>query len=259
MTDLSDTTAFVTGASMGIGEEIAVTLAEYGSNVAIAARSDGIYETAERIGDDDRALPIETDVTDEANVEAAIEETVETFGGLDILVNTAGIAGPTAPVENIEADEWKGMTDVKVFGPFLCMKHSVEHLRESDRGTVVNISSVGGKRPYPNRSPYAASNMAMIGMSRTWAHELGEDGVTVNTICPGPVEGPRIRRVIEAQAEERGESFEEVRDREYFGGLAIKEFVQSEEIAELVVHLASDAGRHITAQDLNVSSGGAWY
>lgn len=259
MPDLDGLTAFVTGASTGIGEEIAVTLAGYGANVALAARSDGIYETAERIGDDDRTLSVETDVTDEANVASSIEETVDAFGGLDILVNNAGAAGPTAPVEDIEADEFLGMTNVKVLGPFLCMKHSVEHLRESDRGTVVNISSIGGKQPYPNRTPYAASNMAMIGLSRTWAHELGDAGVTVNTICPGPVEGPRIRRVIEAQAETRGESFEEVRDREYFGGLAIKEFVQPGDIAEMIAHLASEAGRHITSQDLNVSSGGAWY
>ena len=259
MQELNGTTAFVTGASQGIGEEIAVTLAEYGANVALAARSDGIYETEERIGDADRTLPVEMDVTAESDVESAIEATVEEFGGLDILVNNAGISGPTAPVEDIDPDEWKQMTDVKVFGPFICLKHGVEYLRDSDRGTVVNISSVGGKRPYANRSPYAASNMAMIGMSRTWAHELGPDGITVNSICPGPVSGPRIEQVIQAQADERGESFEKVREEEYFDDLAIPEFVEAEDIAEMIAYLASDAGRHITAQDLNVSSGGAWY
>jgi len=259
MSKLDGATAFVTGASQGIGEEIAVTLAEYGANVVLAARSDGIYDTAERIGDEDRTLPVETDVTEEENVAGSIEETVETFDGLDILVNNAGHSGPTAPVEEIEAAEWKLMTDVKVFGPFLCLKHSVSHLRESDRGTVVNISSVGGKRPYPNRSPYAAANMAMIGMSRTWAHELGSDGVTVNTVCPGPVDGPRIRRVIEAQAEEQGRPVEEVRNEQYFADLAVPEFVEQSDIAEMIAYLASDDGRHITAQDLNVDSGGAWY
>ncbi len=259
MSKLDGATAFVTGASQGIGEEIAVTLADYGANVAIAARSDGIYETAERIGDDDRTLPVETDVTDEDNVARSIEETVDTFGGLDILVNNAGHSGPTAPVEDIEAEEWQLMTDVKVYGPFLCVKHAVPHLRESDRGTVVNISSVGGKRPYPNRSPYAAANMAMIGMSRTWAHELGGEGVTVNTICPGPVAGERIERVIEAQAEEQGRPVEEVREEQYFADLAVPEFVEQSDIAEMIAYLASDDGRHITAQDLNVDSGGAWY
>lgn len=259
MQDLSGATAFVTGASQGIGEEIAVTLAENGANVALAARSDGIHDTAERIGNDEQSLPVTTDVTDEASVKSSIEATVERFGGLDILVNNAGIAGPTAGVENIDPTEWKEMIDVKVYGPFLCLKYSVEHLRESNRGTVINISSVGGKRPYPNRSPYAASNMAMIGMSRTWAHELGADGITVNTICPGPVEGPRIERVIQAQADEQGIDYEEAREKQFFSDLAIPELVQSADVADLVVYLASDSGRHITAQDLNVDSGITWY
>ncbi|WP_299234306.1 SDR family NAD(P)-dependent oxidoreductase [Natronomonas sp.] len=258
MPNLSGVSAFVTGASGGIGEEIAVTLSEYGANVAIAARSDGIYDTADRIGTD-AALALETDVTDEQSVAESIESTVAEFGGLDVLVNNAGAMGPTAPVEEIDADAWRAMTDVKVFGPFVCMKHAAEHLRESDRGTVVNVSSIGGKRPYPNRSPYAASNMAMIGMSRTWAHELGEDGVTVNSICPGPVEGDRIERVIQAQADEQGRPSEEVREEDFYADLAIAEFVTPGDVAELIAYLASDAGRHITAQDLNVDSGATWY
>lgn len=259
MDELTGSTAFVTGASQGIGEEIAATLADYGVSVALAARSEGIYETADRIDAPARTLPVETDVTDEDTVAASIAETVETFGGLDILVNNAGIEGPTAAVEDIDAEEFTQMTDVKVTGPFLCLKHAVSHLRESDRGTVVNISSVGGKRPYPNRTPYAAANMAMIGMSRTWAHELGDDDITVNTICPGPVDGPRIERVIQAQAEERGLSPDTVREEEFFSELALAEFVDPESIAEQVAYLASDAGRQITAQDLNLDAGMTWY
>lgn len=259
MDELAGSTAFVTGASQGIGEEIAVTLADYGVNVALAARSEGIYETADRIDAPEQTLAVETDVTDEANVEASISETIDTFGGLDILVNNAGIEGPTAPVGEIETDEFTQMTDVKVTGPFLCLKHSVDALRESERGTVINISSIGGKRPYPNRTPYAASNMAMIGMSRTWAHELGADDITVNTICPGPVEGPRIERVIEAQAEARDVPAETVREEEYFDDLALAEFIDPDNIAEMIAYLASDAGRQITAQDINIDSGGTWY
>lgn len=259
MSKLDGQTAFVTGASKGIGEEIAVTLAGAGADVALAARSDGIEETADRIGDRARTLTVRTDVTDEDSVAESIEETVAEFGGLDVLVNNAGIAGPTAPVEDVDAEAFRGMLDVKAFGPFVCLKHAAEHLRESDRGSVVTISSIGGKRPYPNRTPYAASNMAIIGMTRTWAHELGEDDVTVNAICPGPVEGPRIDRVIEAQAEAQGVSYEEARDSEYFDDQAIGEFVQPEDIANTIVHLASDAGRHITAQDINVDCGMTWY
>lgn len=259
MSKLNQSTAFVTGASQGIGREIAVSLAREGANVALAARSDGIYETEKKINDEFKSLPIKTDVTDESDVRSSIEETVERFGGLDILVNNAGASGPTAPVQDIRAEEWIQMTDVKILGPFFCVKHSVEHLQESDHGTIVNISSVGGKKPYPYRSPYAASNMAMIGMSRTWAHELGEYGITVNSICPGPVKGPRIERVIEERAKQEDLTYEEVRNKHYFDDLAIAEFVDPQTIAEMIIFLASESGRQITAQDLNIDSGTAWY
>lgn len=255
---LENTTAFVTGASRGIGREIAVTLAEHGASVGLAARSDGIYETASKIGDD-AALPIECDVAEEQSVRDAIDATVDAFGGLDCLVNNAGISGPTAPVEDISIEEFERTLRVNVGGAFLCAKHAAPYLRRSDQASIANISSIGGKKPYPNRTPYAASKMAMIGLGRTLAFELGDDGVTVNTICPGPVVGDRIESVIEAQAEKRGWSFERARDELYTGDLALGEMVHPNEIAECVAFLASDHGRHTTAQDLNIGSGGAWY
>lgn len=253
-----DRTAFVTGASKGIGRIITTKLAEYGANVALAARSEGIYETADRIGDD-RALPVETDVSDEGDVETAIEATVEAFGGLDCLVNNAGMAGPTAPLEEVTAEEFRTTLDVNLTGTFLCAKYAAQYLRESDRGSVVNISSVGGKRPYPNRTPYASSKIGMIGLSRTLAHELGDDDVTVNTVCPGPVKGERIERVIEKQAEVLGVSYEEAKQEILLEDLAVEELVEKEDVAELVAYLAGPAGRHVTAQDINVDSGMTWY
>lgn len=255
---LDTITAFVTGASRGIGRQIAITLADHGAAVGLAARSEGIYETADRIGED-RALAIECDVTNESAVRTAIEETVDIFGGLDCLVNNAGIAGPTAPVEEVAFDEFESTLRVNVGGAFLCTKYAVRHLRESNRGSIVNISSIGGKKPYPNRTPYAASKMAMIGLGRTLAFELGADGITVNTICPGPVHGDRIEAVIEAQAEKQGWSVQRTRDELYTGDLALGEMVSPEEVADLVAYLASVSGRHVTAQDVNIGSGGAWY
>ncbi len=252
-------TAFVTGASQGIGREIATVLAERGANVTLAARSDGIYETAESIGDDERALPVECDVTDEAAVEEAVDGTVEAFGGLDVLINNAGIAGPTAPVEEIDRDDFDRTLSVNVTGAYLTVKHAVSHLRESERGRIVNISSVGGKQPYPNRTPYAASKMAMIGLGRTLAFELGSDGVAVNTICPGPVRGDRIDDVIQKQADAAGVSFEEAKEEQYTGDTALGEMVTATEVAETVAYLVSGAGAHVTAQDINVDSGKTWY
>lgn len=250
---------FVTGASQGLGREIAVTAARYGADVALAARSDGIYETADAIDADVRALPVECDVTDEDAVEAAIDECVRGLGGLDCLVNNAGIAGPTAPVEEVSLDAFEETLHVNLSGAFLCAKHAAPHLRESDCGSVVNVSSVGGKRPYPNRTPYASSKLGMVGLGRALAFEFADDDVTVNTVCPGPVRGDRIEAVIEAQAEKRDWSVDEAREELYTGELALNEMVDPSDVADQVAYLASDAARHITAQDINVDSGMTWY
>lgn len=256
---LNGKTAFVTGASQGIGRHIALKLAEENATVALAARSDGIYETEDLIGDEERTLPVKTDVSDEESVRDAIDATVAEFDGLDCLVNNAGIAGPTAPVEEVELEEWEQTLDINVTGAFLAAKHASPYLRESDHGSIVNISSIGGKRPYPNRTPYGTSKMAMIGLSRTLAFELGEDDVTVNTICPGPVTGERIENVIQNQADARGMSFEEAKEEHYTGDLPLAEMVDPDEIADLTAYLASESGRHLTAQDINVDSGKVWY
>lgn len=258
MAALDERTAFVTGASGGIGREIAITLAAEGVNVALAARSDGIYETAETIGDDERTLAVETDVTDEGSVEAAIGETVAAFGGLDTLVNNAGIAGPTKPVEEVTIEEWHRTHDVNVAGMFRTVKHAAPHLRGSDRGSVINISSISGKRPLANRTPYAASKMAVIGFARTLAIEFGDD-VTANAVCPGATTGDRIRRVIENQAAARDISSEEAKRRTFTEDAALGTLVEPEDVAEMVAFLASEEGRHVTAQDIAVDAGSVWY
>lgn len=258
---LEDTTALVTGASQGIGETIAITLGSYGANVVCAARSgDAIEETAAAVeAEGGDAVAVETDVTDEADVAAVVEATVEAFGDLDCLVNNAGIGGPVQPVHRIDVDEFRRTQEVNVVGPLLCVKHAEEHLRESDRGSVVNIGSIGGKRPYPNRLAYAASKMALIGMTRTMAYELGRDGVTVNTVLPGPVEGPRLEEVMAKQTEladvERAEPADIGPD-----DFALADYmVDAAEVAEQVAYLASERGRHISAQEIAIDGGATWY
>ena len=256
---LDGLTAYVTGASQGLGRAIAVAMADEGANVALAARSDGIYGTAERIDDPDRTLAVETDVTDEAAVEASIAATVERFGGLDCLVNNAGIPGPQVPVETIDRADIDRVFAVNVVGAFLTVKHAIDHLRESDRGSIVNIGSMQGKKPAPYSGPYAATKAALIGMTRTLAFEFGADGVTVNTVCPGATAGDRIERVIRERAEAYDISPEEARRRLYLDETALGEMVEPEDVSAMVVYLASEQGRHVTAQAVNVSSGAVWY
>lgn len=254
-----DQTIIVTGASGGIGREISLRLLEEGANVALAARGDGIDETAAMADADDRALPLSTDVTDEVSVREMVERTVNAFGGIDGVVNNAGIAGPTAPVTEVEADDWDWTMAVNARGPFLVTKHAAPHLQASDCASVVNIASISGKRPLEDRTPYVASKMAVIGLTRTLAFELGDDDVTVNAVCPGATEGPRIDDVIERQAERRGLSYEEAKRVVFTDDAALGDLVSASDIADTVSFLLGPAARRITAQDINVDGGTAWY
>ncbi|UHQ98766.1 SDR family oxidoreductase (plasmid) [Natrinema zhouii] len=252
-------TVIVTGASGGIGRTIALRLLDEGANVALAARSDGVEETAAMADAEDRALPVRTDVTEESSVEELIEQTEATFGGLDSVVNNAGIAGPTAPVTEVDTDDWDQTMAVNAKGPFLVVRHAAPLLTESDRGSIVNVSSISGKRPLEDRTPYTASKMAVIGLTRTLAFELGDDDVTVNAVCPGATKGPRIERVIENQAERRGISYEEAKREVFTDDAALGELVDAEDVADTVSFLLSRQARHITGQDINVDAGTAWY
>ena len=259
--DLDGTTAFVTGAGQGIGRKISVAFAEAGANVAltdVASNADGVAETAEIVGDDDATIQLDCDVTDEASVESAVAATVDAFGGLDCLVNNAGIAGPTAPVEETDVDEFEETLAVNLVGPFVVAKHAAPHLRASDRGRVINVSSIGGKVPYEDRTAYSSSKAGLIGLSRTLSHELADDGVTVNTINPGPVDGPRADAVLRARAEESGRTYEEERADEE-ASVPMGAFIQPEEIADLAVFLASGKAPHITSQDVSVAGGVVWW
>jgi len=253
---LDDITAFVTGASRGIGAEIAVELADQGASVALAARSDGIYETADRI--DGPALPVETDVTDEDSVAESIETTVAEFDGLDCLVNNAGVGESVQPYDRIEDGDFAHTLDVNLVGAWRCVKHAGEHLRASDRGTVVNIGSIGGKRPYLNRTPYAAAKMGLVGLTRTLASELGRDDVTVNVVQPGPVAGERIQDAVAKQAAlagvENAEPLEITANEFAFDDYLI----DPEDVAAQVAYLAGPHARKITGQEIAVDSGGSY-
>ena len=191
------------------------------------------------------------DVADRFQVEAMVAEAAAALGGIDVLVNCAGISGPTAAVQDIDPDDWDRVLKVHLTGTFNVSRLAIPHLIRSPAGVVINMSSAAGRFGYPNRSPYATVKWGLIGFTKTLSMELGEHGVRVNAILPGGVEGERVQRVLAGRARATGQTIEAMQA----GALAnqsIKQFVDPDDIAALAVFLASDAAKSISGQMLNI-------
>ena len=255
--DLQDTRAVVTGGSRGIGEAICLELASRGVEVAIAdIDEDGMADTVDRIESetDSTAEWYYADLTDPDLVEARTDEILDDLGGAEILVNNSGIMGPTSPLEDVTVEEWEETMNVNIRGQFLMCRAVLPTMKEAGFGRIVNIASITGKNPLYNRAPYAVSKMGVIGLTRTLADEVGDHDINVNAICPGPVDGPRLERVFEGQAEARGVPVERVRE-EARAKSPRGELVEPEDVAQLARVLCSPEADRITGQDLNVSAG----
>jgi NAD(P)-dependent dehydrogenase (short-subunit alcohol dehydrogenase family) len=192
-----------------------------------------------------------TDVADRAQVERLFAEALAALGGLDVLVNNAGIAGPTGKVEEIKPEEWDRTLAINITGQFNCARLAVPHLRESKNASMVNLSSAAGRLGFPLRTPYSASKWAVVGFTKSLAIELGEAGIRVNAIQPGIVAGERIRRVFENKANQRGISFEDMR-KEALSVVSMKTEVTPQQIADMIVFLASPRGRTISGQAISI-------
>ncbi|MEM2914960.1 MAG: SDR family NAD(P)-dependent oxidoreductase [Candidatus Bathyarchaeia archaeon] len=248
--------AFVTGGGVGIGRAISLMFAREGADVSLAARSiDRMEEVAHEIRAMGRkALVNAMDVTSVEQVDRAVKRTLEEFGRIDILVNNSGIAGPTAPVYEITPEQWDETFNVNLKGAFLCCRAIVPIMIKQGHGKIINISSTAAKKPVPGRSPYPASKMGLIGFTRALAVELGKFNINVNAICPGPVEGPRIERVIGEVAEKEGVPREVIRQR-FLSQSPLNRLISAEDVAKLAVFLASEDSNNVTGQDLNVDAG----
>lgn len=252
--------AVVTGAGRGIGRVIALAFAAAGYDLALAARNRPPLEETARLaaGSGAEALVITADVAQRGQVEEMAHQIRERFGRVDALVNNSGIAGPSAPLWEVDADAWDETFAVNVRGVFLVTRSLIPMMLERGSGSVTVIGSISGKRPLAGRSPYAASKLALVGLVRTLALEAGPHGVRVNLISPGFVSGPRIEWVIEAQAKERGMSLEEAR-AEFDAASPLGRFTEPQDVAQGCVFLASDAASAITGIDLNVNAGVVMY
>ena len=191
------------------------------------------------------------DVTDEASVSKLFSEISEQWGRLDALCANAGIAGPTAAVEDINLQDWQACVAVNLEGAFLAAKYAAPMMKAQHSGAIVVTSSTAGQYGYPYRAPYAAAKWAVIGLTKTLAMELGPHGVRANVICPGAVEGPRMEGVLQREATAKGMTRDAVYEG-YASGTAMGSFVEGKDVAEMAVFLSSDKARLVSGQVIAV-------
>jgi len=242
----------VTAGAAGIGRAIAQCFALHGARVHICDVDQAALQACAREQPDiSRSL---ADVSRREDVDRLFAEVKRELGGLDVLVNNAGIAGPTAKVEDIAPEDWEQCIAVDLNGMFYCTRLAMPLLKANGRergGSVINLSSVAGRLGFGMRTPYAAAKWGVVGFTKSLAVEAGPDGIRVNCIQPGNVEGERIDRVIEAKAEAFGVSIE-TQKQALLQTTSLRTFVTAQDIANMALFLATDAGKHISGQALSV-------
>ena len=238
----------VTAGASGIGLAIARALSAQGARVVICDIDKPQLESAAaEMG----LAACVTDVTDAEALDRLFETILGDLGGLDGLINNAGVAGPTAPIESIDDDAWRTCVDVCLTGQFLVTKRAVPLLKAAKGGAIVNMSSAAGKHGYALRTPYSAAKFGVIGLTESLAKELGPDNIRVNAILPGFVEGPRMDAVIANKAQATGTSVEDMQAA-YLEAVSLRRMVRAEDVANMVCFLLSQAGANISGQSLAV-------
>jgi NAD(P)-dependent dehydrogenase (short-subunit alcohol dehydrogenase family) len=239
----------VTAGAAGIGRAIAGAFGAEGAAVHVCDVDRAALGT---LGRDEPAITRSVgDVADRADVARVFDEALGRLGGLDVLVNNAGIAGPTGRVEEIHPEDWDRCLQVCLTGQFNCARLAVPHLKRSANASIVNLSSAAGKFGFSLRAPYAAAKWGVVGFTKSLAIELGPFNVRVNAIQPGVVAGPRVDRVLEARAAARGIAVEEAR-RQFLAPISLGRMVRTQDIANMALFLASPAGASISGQALSV-------
>ncbi len=239
----------ITAGASGIGLEIAKGFMAEGCQVHICDINGAAVDAF--VNEHTLGSGSVADISKVDDVEAMFNDLSGTLGGLDVLVNCAGIAGPTAPVEECDIEGWNQAVDIDLNGQFYVTRKAVPMLKQAKGGSIVNIASNAALHGFPLRSAYTACKWAMIGLTKTWAMEMGVDGIRVNAICPGSVNGPRIEGVIERDAASRGVSPDEIRTI-YQRQSSMRLFVDAEDIANTAKFLASRAGKTISGQAIAV-------
>jgi NAD(P)-dependent dehydrogenase (short-subunit alcohol dehydrogenase family) len=241
----------VTAGAAGIGREFARAFAATGAKVFVC---DIDAKALDAIGKEIPGLIARPcDLASRAEIERMVPEAAAALGGLDVLINNAGIAGLTLPVDQMPPDVWDKIVAVNLTAMFDVTRLAIPHLKQSKAGVIINMTSIAGRFGFQNRSPYAATKWGVIGLTKTLAMELGEWDIRANAIAPGAVEGDRIERVFQGRAQISGRSLEEVK-AEAMANQSIKAMVDPKDIAQLAVFLASDAAKAISGQVLPIDN-----
>jgi sorbitol-6-phosphate 2-dehydrogenase len=258
---LQDRIALVTGGGQGLGQAICQRLAREGCHVVVADLNEkAATETAAAIADElreagRRAIAVKADVTDEAQVAAMVDRTVQEFGRLDVLVSNAGIL-IAGEISEFPAEKWRAVMNVNLFGYFLCAKHAARVMKEQRSGVIIQINSKSGKKGSYKSSAYAAAKFGGIGLTQSVALDLAEYGIRVNAVCPGNLlDSPLwVDSLYKQYAAKWGITEEQVRQR-YVDQVPMKRGCTYEDVCNVLVFLASDQSSYMTGQAINVTGG----
>ena len=253
---LKDRVAIVTGGGAGIGRSVCVNMVKEGAKVVVAdinqAAAEETASSIKKEGGD--AMVIKTDVTQKPDAQAMADAALKTYGKIDILVNNAGTDIKGAITELTERT-WDTLMDINLKGVFLCTQAVSHSMIEQRYGRIVNISSMAGKTGEPLTSPYCATKFGVIGFTQSIALELGKHNITVNAVCPGPVDTDLIRQSVAQSAKIKGMAPEDFLQEFFINPTPLGRIAQPVDIARAVIFLASDEAEFITGSTLNVSGG----
>ena len=244
--DLGGFRVAISAGANGIGKVMADSFAACGASVFVSDIDEKALAACGHEG-------VRSDAGQPSDCEAFVDAAVQHFGGLDVLVNNAGIAGPTALVEHVTPEELDATLRIDLAAMFHCSRRAIPALRANGGGAIINLSSAAGRFGFALRAPYSAAKWGVIGFTKSLAIELGPDGIRVNAILPGPVDGPRIRAVIKAKAEAAKISENEMTERTV-ATTSLKAFVTQQDIANMALYLASPFGTTISGQAMCVDA-----
>ncbi len=248
--------AIITGASKGIGRALSLRFAQEGAAIICVARSaDLVRETAAMVEKArGRAIAVTCDAVKEDDVRRMIEAGVKAFGKITTLVNNAGDGGPTKPIQDYTMDDWLYTIHSCLTSSYVCTRFATPEMIKAGGGAIVNISSMAGRRGLPYRIGYCSAKAGQVGMTYGMALELGPQGIRVNCVAPGAVEGDRIDRVIAGQAEVRGIPVDAMR-KAMIDRSPLKRMTTADDISDAALFLASDLSKNIAGQVIAVNAG----